>query len=289
MFVYIKDNIAFVMSTTRSLLLLLMVNGLSSMQEEQSSGSGHIGSVHDRLSKLEQTVSKIQLENAALKEELNKAKVDVQSDTVLKQIETNLTLLEDSIKELQAINIGIQQKLIILQDELWASRNETAAVVSLLHRNITMQFVDNITAMQYSIKLLRENVTFLLNNSSMHGARLAELTQLGSTLQSLIATMESRHLQLESVVSNNNSWVHRRLNEVDKRLNTSTIQLIKKNRRQDKNFKKMSKQVTGLKQQVDKLSLNDTVTTATGTYVHAYNYILRIILYVATYLTHDYI
>ena len=214
------------MSTTSLLLLsfLITVRGLA--MEEYSSGNDDPESVHIRLANLEQAVLKLQLENAALTEEINKTKSDMQQNTCVisndQRLELNFTLLQDSIKKLQDVNAINQQKLLLLQDELLTSRNESTALkslISLLKREIAMmltEFVDarhNITSLQQSIKLLPENITFLLDQLSLYDVKLAELTEVGSTLQSLIVTMEGRHLQFESVVSNNNSWLNRRLTE----------------------------------------------------------------------------
>ena len=261
------------MSTVLLLLLMLMiVNGLSI--DGQSSGDDALDSVQSRLMKLEQTMTKLQLENGAIKEELSKAK---QSNTDMisnySQLEITLTLLQDSIKDLQDINVTNHLKLLLLRDELRTSKNELSelrALVSLLRKDtvmITAQFVDtkhNITLLQQSIKQLLENTAFLMDRSSTDGAKLAEITRLVSTLQSLIVTMESSHLQFESLVSANNSWLSERIDGLDQKLDTSTDQLMKKNRKQDKQLKKMIVQVTDLKQQVDELSVNDTVVIATS-------------------------
>ena len=254
-----------------SLWLIISVNGLSS-EQLQSSGSDDIDS---RLTELELAVSKLQSENVALKEQLNIASDAQQNATTIlshTQLETNVSLLQGSILELQNINVNNQQKLIRLQDELWASRNESGDLrvkVSMLHwdiATITMQFVDmrhNLTKMQHSITQLVENITLLLNKSPMDGAtKLAELMQIGSTLQSLMVTMENKQSQLESVVSGNNSLIWRRLDELDQSFNTSTVQQMKKDRKQDRQIKKMNKVVTDLKQQVDTLSVNNTMVTA---------------------------
>jgi len=239
--------------------------------EEYSSGNDDPESVHIRLANLEQAVLKLQLENAALTEEINKTKSDMQQNTCVisndQRLELNFTLLQDSIKKLQDVNAINQQKLLLLQDELLTSRNESTALkslISLLKREIAMmltEFVDarhNITSLQQSIKLLPENITFLLDQLSLYDVKLAELTEVGSTLQSLIVTMEGRHLQFESVVSNNNSWLNRRLTELDHKLNTNTKQLIRKSRKQDKQLKMMDEQVNALKQQLDKLPVINT-------------------------------
>ena len=259
------------MSATSLLLLLSMiVNGLLPT-DGQSSGDDAVDNVQSRLVKLELAMATLQLENKALRQELSRVK-----QPALKQLEINVTLLQDSMKDLQDINVTNHHDLLMLQDELGASRNELSelkALVSLLHKNILMitpQFVDtkrNVTLMQQSIKQLLENISFLMNRSSADGAKVAELTKLVSTLQSLIVAIETRNLQFESMVSANNSWLSKRIDEVYQKLDASTDQLMKKDRKQGKQLKKMIVQVTDLKQQVDELSVNDTmVVIATSMY-----------------------
>ena len=255
------------------LLLLLLVNGLLPI-DGQPSGDDAVDNVQRRLMKLELVMAKLQLENGAIKEELNKVKKSKISKDLaaLKQLEANLTLLQDSIQDINAAN---NRKLSLLQDELLASRSESSelrALVSLLQNNIAAQFVGtkrNMTVMQQSIKQLLENTSFLMDGSSMDADKLAELIQLVSTLQSLTVTLESRHLQFESLSTANNSWLSKRIDEVDQKLDTNTKQLVKKNRKQDKQLMKMVVDITDLKQQVDELSVNDTVVIATGRIIYA--------------------
>lgn len=257
-----------------AVLLLLLVNGLVSI-DGQSSGVDAVDSVQSRLMKLELAMAKLQSENRDIKEELSKIKrpnmdVILKDLAALKLLETNFTLLQDSIGDLQDINVTNHRKLLLLQDELQASRNESSnlrALVSLLQNNIAAQFVDtkrNVTLIQQSIKQLLENTSFLMDRSSTNADKLAELTQLVSTLQSLTVTLESRHLQFESLSTANNSWLSKRIGELVQKLDTSINQLLKKNRKQDKQLKKMVVQFTDLKKQVDELSVNDTVVITTG-------------------------
>ena len=94
--------------------------------------------------KLEQAVVQQHLGNSAIKEELNK--IATSNESALKQLEVNLTSLEDSLKELQDINITSYQKLLLL---LQTSRNESfelRTLVSLLRKEIvtiSTQFINN--------------------------------------------------------------------------------------------------------------------------------------------------
>ena len=268
-----------------ALLLLLLVNGLLSTDGQSSDDDvvDNAQSTESRLMKLELAMAELQLENGAIKEELNKQQNTSNYSAEFKRLETNLTLLQDLIEDLQDINVTNHLKLSLLQDELQASRNELSelrALVSLLQKNIVKimaQLVGtkhNMTLMQQSIKWLLENTSFLMDSwSSMDDDKLTKLTQLVSTLQSLIVTLESRHLQFESLSTANHSWLSKRIDEVDQKWDTSTDQLLKKNRKQDRQLKKMVVQVTDLKQQVDEL-VNDTVIVTTGSYtcMYATNY-----------------
>lgn len=274
--------------------LVIVVNGL----REESSGNNDPEDIQNRLINLEQAVTKLQSENAALRTEVNNTKFNLQESSYA---ESNFSMLEDSIKELQSINVDNQEKIAVLQHQLLESKYELAdlklyskmlhaKIAPMIHKlyqlqnqlqassnasadlktfvitlNYTMGTLQNalisarhnVTSLQQSIELIVENVTILMNKSSLDDVKLAELTGAGSTLQSLFVTMESRLSQFQSVISNNHSWTQGRLNELDNKLGTRISQLIKKKRKQDKQLMKMNKQVTDLKQIVDTISAGD--------------------------------
>ena len=273
------------MSTSSLLLLfLVLLNGLLST-EGQSSGDQEFDEVQSRLMKLEQAMAKLQSENALIKEELRKAMqpvIEPNNSLLIKQLENNLTLLQDFVKELEGNNILSHHKILVLQDELWTSMNETSELrnlVTLLHKKLmatTTQFVDtknNVTLMQQSIKQLMKNITILVNKSSNDGDKLVELIQLVSTLQPLIITMENRQLQFESLMSASNNLTRNRVNELEQKLDVSSDQLVKRNRKQDRQLKKVIAQVNAMQQQVDELLMNDTAVIATSKFIAMHMYI----------------
>ena len=270
------------MSTTSLLLLLLvLVNGLLST-EGLSPGDQEFDEVQNRLMKLEQAMTKLQSENAVIKEELRKAMqpmVEPNNSLLIKQLENNLTLLQDLVKELEGNNISSYHKLLVLQDELWTSKNETSelrTLVTVLHKELvtaTAQFVDakrNATLIQQSIKQLVENITILMSKSSTDGDKLVELIRLASTLQPLIVAMKNKHLQLESLVSANNNWTRNRVHELEQKLDASSDELVKRNRKQDRQLRKVIAQVNDIQQQVNGLLMNDTAVIATSKFIATY-------------------
>ena len=267
------------MSTTSLLLLLLvLVNGLLST-EGLSPGDQEFDEVQNRLMKLEQAMAKLQSENAVIKEELRKAMqpmVEPNNSLLIKQLENNLTLLQDLVKELEGNNISSYHKLLVLQDELWTSKNETSelrTLVTVLRKELvttTAQLVDakrNATLIQQSIKQLVENITILMSKSSTDGDNLVELIQLVSTLQPLVVTMKNKHLQFELLVSANNNWTRNRIYELEQKLDASSDELVKRNRKQDRQLRKMFAQVNDIQQQVDGLLMNNTAVIATSKFI----------------------